>query len=166
MKLPTTKRDAPVAVWRRWGLAIRPANDIAEAMLRGLKEGEEFVGQFAKPRSLKQLKLWWGLMRLLVDHGQFPSLEAASDATKIGAGHCQTLVFPDTGEVLMLPLSISFAALAQDEFQHIFGSALDVICSRWIVGVGKAALEQEVWNAIDGPGRYGDRVLTKGKQHQ
>ena len=159
MKPPTTKRDAPVAIWRRWGLAIRPANDIAEAMLRGLKEGEEFVGRFSKPRSLKQLRLFWGLMRLLVDHAQFPTLEAASDATKIAIGHCQTLVFPDTGEVVMLPLSISFAALSQDEFQRIYQAMLDVICARWIVGVGKEALEREVWRAIDGPGAIGERII-------
>jgi hypothetical protein len=158
MKLPTTKRDAPAAVWRRMGLAIRPANDIAEAMLRGLKIDEEFVGYFRRPRSLKQLKLWWSLMKLLVDHDQFPSLEAASDATKVAIGHCEVIIFPDSGEVLMIPRSISFSALRQDEFNLLFESALTVITERWIRGVGSDALRSEAWNMIDGPGRVGDRV--------
>jgi len=164
VKLPTTKRDAPVAIWRRWGLTIQPANDIAEAMLRTLKSGDEFVGRFQRKRSLKQLRLWWGLMRLLVDHGEFPSLESASDATKIASGHTQILIFPDTGEAVMLPLSISFGSLPQDEFQRVFEVALEVICSRWIIGVGKETLQKEVFRAIDGPSAIGERIIKSERK--
>ena len=56
-------------VWTRKGMAIVPMNDAAFEMLRGFQSGELFTGSFHRKRSLRQLRLWWGLMTILVESG-------------------------------------------------------------------------------------------------
>ena len=145
-------------VWRRHGLSIVPMNDAATAMLRGFSPGESFTGSFHRKRSLKQLRLWFGLMQILVDHQIFPTKEAASDAVKVAAGHVDLLILPGSGQTVFIPRSIAFESLAQSAFNPIFQAALEQICARWLPGA-PAALKREVLNAIDGPARIGDRVI-------
>lgn len=145
-------------VWCRHGVSIVPKNDAAMAMLRGFAPGELFTGRFARKRSLKQLRLWFGLMGILVEHQIFPTKESASDAVKLACGHVETLVLPGSGQTFFLPRSIAFESLKQSEFNPIFQAALDQICARWLPGA-PAALRREVYNAIDGPARIGDRVI-------
>lgn len=134
-------------------------NEEAEAMLRGFKSGELFTGRFVRKRSLKQLRLWWGLMAILRDHGVFPTKESASDATKVACGHCDTMILPGSGQAIFVPRSIAFESLAQSVFNPIFAAALDVICQRWIP-TDAETLRRRVFEAIDGPGKaaLGERV--------
>ena len=143
-------------VWKRHGLSIVPMNEAATTMLRGFPPGELFTGSFHRKRSLKQLRLWWGLMTILVDHQIFPTKESASDAVKLACGHVETLIMPGSGQTFFLPRSIAFKSLAQDKFNPIFQAALEQICARWLPGA-PAALRREVYAAIDGPARVGDR---------
>ncbi len=152
-----SKKDAPQAIWTRAGMTIRPVNDIAEAMLRSRKSGEDFIGTFRNPRSLKQLRLWWGLMNILVEHNIFALPEAASRAVKIATGHCDELIMPDTGQVFLVPQSIAFESLAQDKFNPIMAAAIEVICQRWIP-TDATTLRREVFKALDPPGAQGERI--------
>lgn len=149
-------RQVP-AVWMRHGMTILPMSEEADAMLRSFKTGDQFVGRFRKARSVKQLRLWFGLMHILVDHGVFPMIEAASDMTKIACGHVDIRISPDTGEVHMVPKSIAFESLSQADFNPIMQAAIDVVCQRWI-GVSTETLRREIFAAIDGPARIGERV--------
>lgn len=137
-----------------------PANEAADAMLRSLKDGADYLGKFKGARSLRQLRLYWGLMRVLVDHQIFPIEDAASDAVKIGCGHVETRVMPDTGEVFLVPKSIAFESLAQAEFNEVFEAALNLICERWLVGTDREELREQVWAIIDGPAAIGKRIAA------
>lgn len=125
-----TNRNKPLPIWQRRNGGLFPANDLAEAALASVKD--ECIAEPRTVRSLRQLRLYWGLMRLLADNSIFPSLESASDATKIAAGHTEMRFFPDTGEVVFVPRSINFGSLSQPEFNEVFQQALAVICERWI----------------------------------
>lgn len=152
------KSSKPQAIWVRVGMRIHPDNDIADDMLRSLPDGGHFVGSFRNVRSIRQLRLWWGLMNILVEHNIFPIKEAASHAVKIAAGHVDLVVFPDSGEVHMIPKSIAFESLPQHEFNVIFKAAIDAICGRWMRGTDSDELQREVWRALDGPGAIGERI--------
>lgn len=145
-------------IWTRHGMSIKPMNDAALEMLRGFPSGELFTGSFHRKRSLKQLRLWFGLMQILVDHQIFPTKESASDAVKVAAGHVDMMILPGSGQTVFIPRSIAFESLSQDRFNPIFQAALDQICARWLPGA-PAALKREVYAAIDGPARLGDRVI-------
>lgn len=150
--------DKPLAVWRKQGHAMIPANDVARAMLASLKEGGDYVGTFRGARSLKQLRLWWGLMNILVDYGLFPIPDAASDAVKIGCGYVTIFILPDTGEAYFHVRSIAFQSLPQHEFNVLFQAALDLIVKRWLVGTDADDLRREVFKAISPPGALGERI--------
>lgn len=145
-------------VWTRHGMSIVPMNDAAFDMLRSFPSGELFIGSFRRKRSLRQLRLWWGLMTILTEHQVFPTKESASNAVKVACGHCETIVMPGSGQVFFTPRSIAFESLSQAEFHPIFQAALDVICERW-VKADKKALAREIYAAIDGPARIGERVM-------
>jgi hypothetical protein len=158
-------RDKPVPIWKRRGRSILPANDEAEAVMRSIKDGSECIGDFKTIRSVPQLRLWWSLMRLLVDNGIFPSLESASDATKIGAGHVDMRFFPDTGEEMFVPRHINFGSLSQAEMNEVFQQALAVICDRWI-GVDRDDLLAQVEEMLTPPEHraLGYRVMRKPRR--
>jgi hypothetical protein len=71
-------------------------------------------------------------MKLLVSQDIFPTKEAASDATKIAAGHVETIILPDTGEVNFKPKHIRFGSLPAAEFNEVFSVMLHVVCERWL----------------------------------
>jgi hypothetical protein len=153
-----SRTDTPQAIWARDGLTIRPANDVASAMLLSIKDGNQFIGKFRGVRSIKQLRLWWGLMAILVDHDIFPLQEAASRAVKIACGFTEFTILPDTGEVYYSPKSIAFESLKQHEFNEVMRAAINVICRRWLEGVNSDDLRKEVWRALDPPGAQGERI--------
>lgn len=144
-------------LWTRAGMVLRPVNEAAEDLLRTVKSGTEFIVSFRNPRSPKQNRLYWGLMSLLVEHNIFPTKEAASDALKIASGHCEILVMPDTGETFMRPRSIAFESLTAAEFNPLFHAMLQVVVDRWLP-VDAEVLRREVFAAIDGPARIGERT--------
>jgi hypothetical protein len=146
------------AIWVRRGRCFYPASDEAEEQLRSTKDGAEVFGEFKAPRNIKNHRLYWALMKILVDHNVFPSLEAASDVVKIACGHVDMRIAPDTGEVFMAPKSISFASMPQAEFKTFFDTAIRQICARWLQGTDDEALKAECYLAIDGAGAIGERV--------
>lgn len=143
----------PRAIWRRKGACVVPANDLAEEMLSSLKEGVDYIGDIYGARSIQQLRLWWGgLMKILVDHDIFPSQVAASDATKIAAGHIdEPLIMPDTGQVFLRPASIAIESMPQHEFNQFLDRAIDVVIKRWLPGSTHAEIREEVFAVLDPP---------------
>ena len=127
--------------------------------MRSLPPGKEVLVSVRTVRSIRQLRLYWALMNLLVEFNLFPSREAASDTVKIASGHVDMRVMPVTGEVHMIPKSISFESLPQAEFNEIFETMLNVICERWLTGTAPAELRREAYAMMDGPQRVGDRKL-------
>ena len=146
--------DSEPAIWTRRGMAIYPANETARALVAGLEEGLDYMAAwpFRKPRSLKQLRLWWSLMKLLAEHDLFPTQEAAHVATKIATGHFTIVVAPDTKNQVLVADSIAFESMPQEKFQGFFNAALRVITERWLRGADAAELRQAAYDRIDGRG--------------
>lgn len=158
-------RDKPVAIWQRIGGVLFPANEQASAALASVRDHGECIAEPRTIRSTQQLRLYWGLMRLLADNSIFPSLESASDATKIAAGHTDMRVMPDTGEVMFVPRRINFGSLSQAEFNEVFQQALAVICERWIPN--RDDLLDTIEEMLTPPERkaFGRRVDRRALEH-
>ena len=144
--------EAEPPIWTRKGMAIVPANDAARALVAGLIEGQGYMAAwpFRKPRSLKQLRAWWRLMKVLAEADLFPTPEAAHAATKIATGHFDIVIAPDTKKQTLLPRSIAFESMPQEEFKAFFTAALRVITERWLKGVAMEDLRMQVYDWIDG----------------
>jgi hypothetical protein len=138
------------AIWRREGRALVPASPEAEDMLRSMKPAAECFCHTHVPRNMRQHRLFWSLMGILVDYGVFATSSAAADATKVATGHVTTLIMPDTGQTVMTPKSISFASMPQMDFNDFFRGALRAVCDRWLPGLDDEALEARVFEIVDG----------------
>jgi hypothetical protein len=142
----------PRALWQKHGAFIVPANEDAKRMFDAMKQATDYLGEFHGARSLKQLRLYWGLAAMLVEHELFPSRQAASDAIKIGTGHVETLIMPKTGEVFLIPKSIAFESMKQVEFSEFMENAIRMIATRWLPGA-EEELRKQFFDAIDDPAR-------------
>ena len=121
-------------LWKRSGRSLVPANDRADELLRGVRPGELITFRWKTKRSLPQMRLYFGLMNLLVKQQVFPSKDAASLATKVACGHVDIAIMPDTGEVVYMPRHINFDALPQAEFNTFFENAVNVVVERFLPG--------------------------------
>jgi hypothetical protein len=135
-----------------------PVNEEAEDMLLSIKHGSDVLGEFKGARNLKQLHMYWALMRVLVDHDVFPSKDAASDMVKIACGHVDIRIVPDTGEAIMVPKSIAFQSMTQVDFRTFLDTAIKQITSRWMIETDDNELLAEVYAIIDPPTAIGKRV--------
>lgn len=127
--------------------SLRPADPLAEEIMRSLKAGAMVTVEVRKSRNLQHHRLYWSLMQLVADNmdGNY-SAEVVSDVVKIRAGHVIP-VRTAKGEVF-LPKSISFAAMDQQDFREFFDRAIQVVTSDILPGLDSETLRREVYEMI------------------
>ena len=124
-------------MWRRFGTTIIPENDVACDATLELAEGVTYIASwpFTRPRRPAQLRAWWALCHIMHEHGIFPTAESAHITLKIACGHFDTHIMPDTGECVLVPRSIAFQSLKQEDWRPIFQAALRIVVERFMPGV-------------------------------
>lgn len=109
------------------------------------------------PRSVPQLRLWWGMVRRIANAVGVKDVEALSDLLLIEAGYCDTFKSKKHG-VLHRAKSIAFGSIEQAEFNEIFNRCVDVLYSEW--GIARKDVLKEV-NDLLYPGMEDGRRNTK-----
>ncbi len=139
--------------WRKSGLHLVPACESTSEYLRDLSQGQIIMGTLKREgeRNLKQFRMFWVLMSVLVSHHLFETAGQAAMAVKIALGHVDMVSMPDDGECHLIPRSISFEKMDGDEFHEFFKNAITVICQRWMQGTSDEELAAHVYEIIDGP---------------
>lgn len=137
------------ALFRRTASGLVPDDDPARGELRRLKIGQLVFVEIKAARNVRQHRYLFGLLRLMVDHGIYPTTDAALTALKIATGHVDRLVIKDTGDVHLIPKSISFTSMRQTEFQEWFDAALKIVATRWLE-VAPETLARELENYLNG----------------
>lgn len=121
------------AIWRRHGLTMVPASDTALEDVLSVKEGELCIlGRVRRPRSIKQLRLFWGLVEYVLANDE--------SYTDKGKESVRWDIFEVLGEMEELkdrfgatrrrPRSIAFESMKASEFNDLFSRSIDVVC-RW-----------------------------------
>lgn len=141
----------PKGLWRRVGNTAVPADARSLAFLQARKEGVAFVADTNGARNPKQLNLWWALCALVCEAEDIPNPEKVSHDLKIALGHVDTHVDRD-GDVHLIPKSISFESLSQEEFNDLFQGAIRVI-SGWLAASLNDVLER--FDGMIADKRYG-----------
>ena len=139
--------------WVKRGRGLIAASESAEDWIRRRKEGQSVIGELKNvgQRNLRQFRLLFALLGVLVDHDCFPAIKAALAALKIGLGHVDYVTMPDDGEIFLEPKSIAFENMDADEFGVFLNDAIALVCRRWMQGVENDALFAEICNIVDGP---------------
>ena len=108
-----------------------PADDDAQDVLSKLEKGKEVLVEVRAPRRIRQHKLFFGLLNLLVENsGAFINVEDALKRVKIACGEVDELIDADTGQVFYTLRSIAFASMDQTRFSALFDLAVKVIAER------------------------------------
>lgn len=94
------------------------------------KPGEWLRIEFSSPRHLKHHRKFFALLQLIAENSEvYDTAEKALVAVKLCTGYADPLIHPATGEVLMIPRSIAFENLGQEDFERFYEAALAAVSS-------------------------------------
>ena len=112
---------------KRPGGSFAPADPQAEEWARTVKAGEELFLEPKRARNPKHHRLAFGLFQFVLDScDRFANVDQVLLWLKLQTGHYEEHIEQD-GRIVYVPKSISFAAMAQDDFGEWFTKALEVI---------------------------------------
>lgn len=134
--------DLEARAFRREGNHLVPADAAAEERIQSVKEGQEVLITWRKPRSIQNHKHFFAILRVAAE--QLPSYtdeEELLDALKIAVSWTRP-VQRTNGEIIWLPKTINFAALDEDTFRRFKDRCLYVLGQ--LLGVDPQELLEEV----------------------
>jgi hypothetical protein len=127
---------------------LKPCDDYGIEVLRKIKMGEVIQCELNKPRNLAHHRKFWALLNVFwAAAGEWSSAYAVLIELKVRLGHVQKVVIRETGEIVSVPRSISFASMDQMAFEEFYERSLIELCKMG-GGIEPAALRQEVINQM------------------
>lgn len=128
---------------------LTPADDQARKVLAKVEQGTVIRIEYKRPRNGPMHRRYWALCQMVYDNSEdYGSAEQVSDLLKILAGHCTQVASKATGEVFLIPRSISFSAMDQDEFDQFWGRVVKAVCEHLLPGVTQPEIEAELLQLI------------------
>lgn len=122
---------------------LRPVDEAGEAALRKIKHGDLVTCEIKRPRNLQHHRLFYALMNLIhANQEHYATVEDIVTVFKFRCGHTKKIQTA-TG-IVETPLSISFAAMDQDQFAAFYERAIDFVLTEIIPGLKRADLEREL----------------------
>ena len=108
--------------------AMYPAYGSDYETAKKIKVGEEYQCEIKQPRNLKHHRKYFALLRLGYSNQDWTeSEEIYRKVTQIKAGYCQVLNIPGHDEPLLIPDSIRFSKMDQEQFSELYKAVLHVI---------------------------------------
>lgn len=116
-------------ILRRQGMTLVPVEAESLAVLHGIKDGAEVIGDLRGARNILQLRLFWSLVDIVAESTDLPSYVVKNDAA-MNLGFTTTWVGLD-GQMHIEPKSIAVESMTQAEFDQFFTRAVNLFAS-WI----------------------------------
>lgn len=136
------------ALFAKVGGVLRSTDQEAEDLLARLPEGKQVMLTYHVPRSPKQHRLFWALMRICADNVDWiTDKDHAAREIKLET-HLYEAHVSSTGTLIYVPMSIAWESLDQDKFNRFFERALRVICEKWIPGMDPNDLRRETESRV------------------
>lgn len=105
-----------------------------------------------QPRNIKFHRLFFGLVNLVFENQtQFATRDGFLDALKVSVGHCDDRSGIN-GKQFIVPRSISFAAMDNEQFRQFYDQVLTVILEKILPNTNKKELEQQLFDILKEPG--------------
>ena len=134
--------------------SLRPIDDVGEAALRSMGQGEVVEIEVRQRRNLQHHHLFWALMSLvwaqIDDKAKYPTVEDLVTEVKLITGHYtrRDIVFEGRRYPVLTPSSISFAAMDQAAFAEFFERVSDWVATDILPGVTREDLQRELESMI------------------
>jgi hypothetical protein len=127
---------------------LRPCDDMGVEALRKIKVGEVVQCEITRPRNLAHHRKFWALLNTFwAATGDWSSPYGVLIELKVRLGHVQEVLIRETGEMVKVPKSISFASMDQGEFDVFYERCIQALCAMG-GGIEEEALRQEVLNEL------------------
>ena len=108
-----------------------------------IKVNEPYEFEFKNSRNPKHHKKYFALLNLVVNNTEkFKDVNHLRMILAIECGYYDELINPLTGEVTIVPKSISFSSMGQDEFSELYSKSIDYCCK--VLGVEKSEIIEEI----------------------
>lgn len=139
---------------RRTIRGFEPEDEAAHEALRRIPQGAVVAAEVRRPRNVKFHRMFFGLLQVVWQTcGDWQTVEQLLVELKFRVGHVdrQRVVDKSTGEVLaeiVLPRSIAFANLGEDEFHEFYERCVRVICEEMVPGLDDSVLREEVLRRV------------------
>jgi len=134
---------------KNWG-TLAPANEDAEEIIKGMKQGQAIKLKYTFPRNYEFLKKWFALLKIGFDNwipGEINSKYGVPEKNFdrfradviILAGFYDTTIRLD-GSVRVEPKSVSFGKMTHEEFENLYSKTINVLL-KYVYGSGMTAEE-------------------------
>ena len=108
-----------------------------------IKVNEPYEFEFKNVRNPGHHRKYFALLNLVVSNTEkFKDVNHLRMILAIECGHYDELIDPLSGEVRIIPKSISFSSMGQDEFSELYSKSLDYCCK--VLGVEKSEIIEEI----------------------
>lgn len=136
---------------RRVDDRLMPADIEAAEAIGKMKHGEVVRADIRRTRNLKHHRKLFALLRVVFDAQpephEFLTKGDLLDALKIAVGHCTKS--RHFGHDIVVPKSISWAAMDQATFEPFYDRIVDVILRHVLPHTERADLDREVYSILD-----------------
>jgi hypothetical protein len=124
---------------------LSAADDEARDVLRKWKVGATLRAKIVKPRNIHHHRKFFAMLNTAWQAcGKYKSLDSMLHELKRNIGHTEEVVLASTGEVWVIPRSISFSTMDQAEFDGFYERALHELCDMVCEGADDDSLRQTV----------------------
>jgi hypothetical protein len=132
------------------GQKLGAADSLSAEALDSIKKGETVTASIRRPRNIKHHRKLWALLTVVFEaQSQFATTQDLLGALKIATGLFETGQTVDKMPYIV-PKSISFASMAQTEFEQWYERALEIILTRILPGINRDELTDRVNDIING----------------
>lgn len=140
---------AQIAVTRSGNWLIPASVDDRDA-IKHLKPGEVYRFEFKKMRNAAHHRKFFALVGFVAQHSSvYDTTDKALIAIKLAVGHCDFVAHPQTGELVAMPKSISFASMDQIEFDKFYEKAVNGVMQYLLPHINRIDIDDAI-NMIAG----------------
>lgn len=125
-----------------------PMSAAEEELLRKIPEHVPLKVKIKRPRNPNHFRLFMALLRFVFEQQEkYDVIEHLRDAILIDAG-LYTHFIKESGEIVYIPIDLSFDNVGEDEFKIIKSKMIDVILRKYLVGQTAEDLDKQARNIL------------------
>lgn len=128
-----------------------PFDDAGQAAHAATPLGAIVKAKITRPRNVGHHRKYWAVLNAIHPHQElYPTPGLLHAAVKAALGYADTIKLD--GKVVVVPRSIAFDAMDQDEFEKFWDRFMALVSTRIIPGIDRRDLEREVADIVNGYG--------------
>lgn len=142
-----TRAPEKAIVMKSTGKALAPTDAFGEEAMEKIK-GKEVLVWTKRARNPRHHRKAMAMIHLIFkNQSKFSTVDQLLTYLKLRIGHFDSYVVD--GKPVMVPRSISFDALGQDEFDELYDRLLDVVIAEIVPGLRRSDIKRELLGFVE-----------------